>query len=171
MADAVNQVFGQNVERELDWNDEIIQDAKEFILLPAGDYEFTVNSFERGRHAGSENLPPCPKAEVTIFIETEEGITTIKHSLFLHSKTEGMLSAFFGAIGLKKHGEPLRMNWTNVPGAKGKCKISVKNWTNDDGEVKQFNKITKFYYEEDLENEESQGTTEGTAKGFQPGTF
>ncbi|MCG7406816.1 hypothetical protein MH117_05245 [Paenibacillus sp. ACRRX] len=32
----------QNVECELDWDDQIQKDGGEFILLPAGDYDFTV---------------------------------------------------------------------------------------------------------------------------------
>ncbi|MDK7260530.1 hypothetical protein QP450_07255, partial [Gardnerella vaginalis] len=52
-------------------------------------------------------------------IETPEGITFATHNLFLHSRTEGLLSAFFGAIGQKKHGEPLRMNWNSVIGSVG----------------------------------------------------
>lgn len=34
-----------NYAREFDWNDEIAQDS-EFLLLPEGDYYFTVESFE-----------------------------------------------------------------------------------------------------------------------------
>ena len=52
--------------RAFDWNDTIEHDS-EFVLLPAGDYDFTVKSFERGRHPGSEKLPPsrCPTARET----------------------------------------------------------------------------------------------------------
>ena len=38
-----------NYAREFDWNDEIAQDS-EFLLLPEGDYYFTVESFESARH-------------------------------------------------------------------------------------------------------------------------
>jgi len=46
-------------ERELGWEDIISKDADEYeyALLPEGDYNFTVESFERGRHPGSEKLP------------------------------------------------------------------------------------------------------------------
>ena len=80
------------MERELDWNDEIEKDS-DFTLLPEGDYDFTVESFERGRHPGSDKLPACNKA-----------------ILKLHTKTEGMISAFFTAIGQKKKGEKVKMN-------------------------------------------------------------
>ena len=134
----------QVIDRELGWDDQIERES-DFILAPAGDYDFVVTGFERARHEGSPKLPPCNKAVVSIQISTPEGDATIKHNLFLHTKTEGMLSAFFIGIGQKKHGEPLRMNWNNVIGARGKCKVGIREYKGDDGEIKQFNEIKKFY--------------------------
>ena len=90
------------MERELGWDDEIEKDGSDYVLLPEGDYDFTVESFERGRHNGSEKLPPCNKAMLKLRIDATEGTALINHNLFLHTKTEGMLSAFFTAIGQKK---------------------------------------------------------------------
>ncbi len=132
-------------ERELGWDDEISKES-EFTLLPEGDYNFTVVKFNRGRHNGSAKLPACNKAELELSVDDGKGNTgTVYHNLFLHTKTEGMLSAFFVSIGQKKHGEPLKMNWNAVPGAKGRCKIFIDKWTNDRGEEFQSNKIKKFY--------------------------
>ncbi len=136
-------------ERELQWDDTITKDAPDFILLPEGDYNFTVESFERGRHQGSEKLPPCGKAILTLRIETAEGTARIMHNLFLHSKTEGMLSAFFTCIGQKKKGEPLKMNWMQVSGSSGRCKIGIHSYKNKDGEDRQNNDVKKFYPKED----------------------
>lgn len=134
-----------NNERELNWDDEILEESS-FTLLPEGDYDFTVKSFKRGRHPGSAKLPACNKAELEIIVDDGKGDKgTIFHNLFLHTKCEGILSAFFIAIGQKKHGEPLRMNWNAVIGAKGKCKVAIDKWTGNDGTEKQNNKITKFY--------------------------
>lgn len=132
-------------ERELSWDDEIEKDGGEYSLLPEGDYDFTVKSFQRGRHSGSEKLPPCNKAELTITIWGQNESVDIKHNLFLHSKVEGMLSAFFTAIGQKKHGEKLKMNWNAVVGAKGKCHVYVDKYTRKDGKEYTSNKIKKFY--------------------------
>lgn len=143
--------MSNNVDREFDWNDEIEHDSPDFVILPEGDYDFEVIDFERARHAGSEKLPPCNKAIVHIKIEGEEGITIIKHNLFLHSITEGMLCAFFTGIGQRKKGEKVSMNWNAIIGAKGRAKIDIRKWTNDDGKELTFNEIKKFY-----EPEESQ---------------
>lgn len=135
-------------ERELQWDDTITKDAADFILLPEGDYNFTVESFERGRHSGSDKLPACNKAILTLRIDTPEGTAKIMHNLFLHSKTEGMLSAFFTCIGQKKKGEPLKMNWSQVTGSAGRCKIGIHTYTKD-GEERKNNDIKRFYPKEE----------------------
>ncbi len=136
-------------EKELQWDDTITKDASDFVLLPEGDYNFTVESFERGRHGGSEKLPPCNKAVLTLRIEAAEGTARITHNLFLHSKTEGMLSAFFSCIGQKKKGEPLKMNWGMVPGSSGRCKIGIHSYQNKDGEDRKSNDVKRFYPKEE----------------------
>lgn len=133
------------IERELGWDDEISRES-DFTIIPEGDYDFTVTGFERGRHDGSEKLPPCNMAIVSLSITLPDGSsTTLRHRLFLHSRCEGLLSAFFTGIGLKRKGEPLRMNWNAVPGAHGRCKITVRSWKGKNGEDMQSNDIKKFY--------------------------
>lgn len=130
---------------ELGWDDEISQEST-FVLLEEGDYRFKVANFERGRHTGSARLPACNKAILTldIFDATGRKLTSLQHNLFLHSSVEGLISSFFLSVGLKKHGEPLKMNWSAVLGAEGWCHIFVDTWTNDKGEEKQNNKIKYF---------------------------
>lgn len=149
-------------EHELSWDSAIEKDAPEFILLPEGDYDFTVTKFERGRHNGSAKLPPCNKAVIYLSIETPEGNAVIQHQLFLHTKTEGMLSAFFTAIGQKKKGEKITMNWNAVVGAKGRCKVYIDSWAGNNGEERKSNKIRKFYEPEEVKP---------SAGGFTPGRF
>ena len=144
-------------EGELGWNDVIENDSPEFVILPDGDYNFEVVDFERGRHNGSEKLPPCNKAIVHIRIEGKEGVSIIKHQLFLHTITEGMLCAFFAGIGQRQKGEKMKMNWSRVVGSTGRAKIGTRKWTNDEGKEMVFNEVKKFY--------------EPEAKGFTPGKF
>lgn len=131
-------------ERALGWDDTIEKDPGEFVLLPEGEYDFEVASFERARFDGSEKLPPCNMAVLFLKVKSGEKETTIRNALFLHSKTEGLLSAFFTSIGQKKKGEPLKMNWNKVVGAKGRCKVKVRTWKNDKGEEMQSNEIARF---------------------------
>ncbi|HJC24961.1 MAG TPA: hypothetical protein H9761_14865 [Candidatus Eisenbergiella merdavium] len=134
-------------ERELQWDDTIENDGQEYVTLPEGDYAFTVESFERGRHNGSEKLPACNKAIVRLRIDTPEGPAFISHQLFLHTKTEGLLSAFFSSLGLKKKGEPLRMNWNAVTGASGRAHITLDPDRNDP--EKKYNHVKRFYPKDD----------------------
>lgn len=145
----MTQVYHQP-ERELGWEDTIQEDAKDFILLAPGYYQFTVTGFERGRHTPNPQnpgkLPECNKATITVLVETEQGNAIMTHNLFLHSSTEGMLSAFFGSIGQKKHGEPLRMNWNAVVGSKGVCQVNHREYKGE-----QYNNIKQMIYADKVE--------------------
>ena len=134
-------------ERELDWNDTIEKEGSGFILLPEGDYDFTVESFDRGRHEGSKKLPPCNKAVLKIRIDAAQGTAYLNHNLFLHTITEEMLSAFFSSIGQKKKGEPLCTNWAGVPGSTGRAKVGIYTYQKN-GETRQINEIRRFYPKE-----------------------
>jgi hypothetical protein len=132
----------QSVEREFAWDDEIVTDS-EFILIEPGDHDFIVEDFERGRYNGNDKpggLPPCNMATVRLIVETPQGKTTVSHRLYLHSRTEWGISAFFSAIGLKKKGEKLKMDWSKVPGATGRAKFEIRKY---DG--KEFNEVKSFY--------------------------
>lgn len=137
--------MNNEIERELGWDDEIEKES-EFVLLPEGDYNFTVTKFERARFNGSVKMPPCNQANLELTMHTKDfGDIVVYHTIFLHTKTEGMLSAFFTGIGQKKKGEKLRMNWGAVVGSKGKCKLKLNTYKTNDGEERTNNKVSKFY--------------------------
>jgi len=140
MADYIDNT---QLDRELGWDD-VIENDSEFILLPEGDYPFMVIDFERGRHGGSQKLPPCNKAILTINIASDQGDVTIKHNLFLHSKCEGLLCNFFTAIGQREKGEKLKMDWNKVKGSTGECHIIIDEYKGKDGNLYKSNKIKRF---------------------------
>lgn len=70
----------------------------EYVVLPDGDYNFKVTGFERGRYEGGEKIPACNMAIITLEIENNKGICFIQNRLFLHSRCEGLLCAFFTCI-------------------------------------------------------------------------
>ena len=153
MADYLNNNAG------MDWDDAIENDGQEFIILPEGDYNFTVTDFERGRFPGSAKMSPCNKATLTLQVKTEDGIASIRTDLILNRLVEFRISAFFRCIGQKKHGEPLKMNWQLVPGSSGKCKVGIRTYNGND-----YNEIKKF-----LEPEEKAATA--PLPGFAPPKF
>lgn len=162
------------------WDDEIENDGEGFRLLPEGEYDFIVEDFSRGRHEGSAKLHPCPKAELTIRLHDKDGDVTVNHNLFLNRKCEWALCAFFTAIKHRMPGEALRMNWSRVKGATGRCKVGIRKWTDNDGNEHESNEITSFInpfkekYGEDKSQADARAAYERqteTQKKWTPGSF
>lgn len=133
-----------NNSQEMDWNSEIENEGQEFILLPEGIYDFTITGFERGRYNGGANIPACNKAVLTLAIHSDKGDVSVKTSILLARSLEWKICQFFTCIGLKKRGEKLTMDWTKVPGAKGKAKVRVRTYINQHGEERRINDIESF---------------------------
>lgn len=72
MADYINNNAG------MDWDDAIENDGQEFIILPEGDYNFTVTDSERGRFPGSAKMSACNKATLTLQVKTDDGIASVR---------------------------------------------------------------------------------------------
>ena len=128
----------------MDWNSVIEDDGQGFTLLEEGDYDFTVTDFERGQHNGSAKIPSCPKALLTLSVETPHGVAEIKEGLILYKTMEWKISAFFRSIGLKKHGERLVMDWDHVLGASGRAHIVQREYIGNDGLTKKANNVGYF---------------------------
>jgi hypothetical protein len=170
------------MEREYGWDDEILEEGGEFELLPEGDYNFTVAKVERARSSGKGKLPPCNMAKVTFDIYGPDNKHEITENFILHSSMEWKLSQLFLSVSMKKHGEPLRMNWTAIVGKTGKCKVSIRTYKKNDGSEGKTNGIQKLYaYDEQVTtvspqpNSYSQPTnsftSNGTSGGWTPGAF
>lgn len=129
---------------ELGWDSEITNEGKDFVIAEPGDYEFTVTSFERGRHNGSAKMPACNYAELSIKLRLPEGECIVKDKLFLHSKMEWKLSEFFLCIGQKKKGQSFVPNWNAIMGATGRCKVTKRSYDKE-GRTYWTNDIAKYY--------------------------
>lgn len=144
----------QQPEPEMGWDDVISNDGGDFEPVPEGDYFFTVTSFKRARHEGSEKMPPCNKAILTLALtsawepteDNPEAQGEVTVNLFLNRKSEWKLCQFFTAIGQRKHGEETRMNWNAVPGSSGTCAVSTRSWTNkENNQTYTSNDVKRFY--------------------------
>lgn len=136
--------FNNTNDMAMDWDDAVENDGQEFVLLPEGDYNYTVTAFERGRYPGGAKLPACPKASLTLRVNTDKGIALVHTDLFLCRSVEWRISAFFRSIGLKKHGERLVMDWNKVIGTRGRAHFKPRSYTKD-GEERQTNDVDRFY--------------------------
>ncbi len=153
------------MDRAYDW-DEAIENDSSFITLPEGDYDFEVLKVEKAHHGGSEKLPACPKAVIHIGIDTPEGQASIRHNLFLHSRTEGKLCAFFAGIGERKNGEKYPMNWSRVTGSRGRCRVGTREYNGS-----TFNEIKKFYSDGIAGQARNDGAEEPISNVYTPGKF
>ena len=138
--------YGQPVQQptnqdgyELDYDGVITKDS-EFILITPGEYDFTVESFSLGYYNGGDKVPTCKRVDVNLIISAPEGDVKVQKGFFLYSKFEWVLSSFFMSLGMKRKGEPLKMNWNATVGVKGRCKIGRRssNNGNEYNEVKEF---------------------------------
>lgn len=157
--------MSQEFERELGWDDEIEKDGPVSVLLPEGEYNFTVAGFKRGRFQGSTKMPPCNEAILELKVHSpEHGDVTVFDRLFLHTKTEGFLSNFFTGIGQKKPGEKLKMNWNSVVGSTGRLKIEHNKFKKDNGEERVNNQVETYLpYDEYLKHAGQQQSTQQQA--------
>lgn len=135
--------------RAFGWDEEVTNEQPEFVLLPEGDYRFEVVSMERARYDGSAKLPPCSMAKLTLKVfGNEKGDTTVTDRLYLHTKTQGLLGAFFESIGQCKRGETFRPRWNDIVGSKGWCKLGVREYTKTSGpnagKTGQSNEILRY---------------------------
>ena len=125
------------------WEGAEIENDSQFVAIENGEYEYYVKEFERGRYGGSDKIPACPQAILTLAVLTPQGEASCKVNLFLHPVVEWKLSEFFRSIGLKKHGEKLIMDWSKVPGARGRAVFGQREYTYE-GEKKHANECKRF---------------------------
>ena len=128
----------------MNWDDVLENDGQELVILPEGDYTFTVTGFERSTFPGGPKLPPCPKASLTLTIDNDQGPALARVTLLLCRQLEWKTSGFFISIGQKKRGEKSRMDWTRVMGARGKAHIRPREYTTKDGEIRHVNDVVRF---------------------------
>ena len=131
--------------RIFNWDDSISNDSDmTFTILDEGDYDYKVKELEKTYSERSQ----APMAKITLEVGDESESTTVIDYLVLNEKSEWKLSQFFRSIGLKKHGEPYRMEWDKVTGATGRCKIKIDEYQKDVNgkmETRQSNKIDRYY--------------------------
>lgn len=151
----------------LDWNDEIQYTESSFLTLPAGEYPFTVTSFDRQNYDGGSNIPPCKMAVLHLAVDGgDQGTANVNERLYLHTAMLWKLSEFFHAIGQLRKDGAVQMNWNAVPGATGRVKLTVNKYEKN-GQERTNNRVEHF-----LPPEERSGgagaAVSGPAQGSAP---
>ncbi|MHA3998797.1 hypothetical protein ACXPVD_10210 [Lactococcus cremoris] len=134
----------------LGWDDEV-EEGSPFVLLPEGNYPFTITGLEKGiyeKPANRESKIPanCPKATVTLEFTTSTGEkSTLTENFYLYKKMQWKINQFFTSIGAPKNPEgKVKMNWGTVLGAKGAASLVVNDYTDRSGNAAQNNRIKDF---------------------------
>ena len=134
----------------LGWDDEV-EEGSPFVLLPEGNYPFTITGREKGiyeKPANRESKIPanCPKATVTLEFTTSTGEkSTLTENFYLYKKMQWKINQFFTSIGAPKNPEgKVKMNWGTVLGAKGAASLVVNDYTDRSGNPAQNNRIKDF---------------------------
>ena len=162
----VENMDGTQVQTDgaLDWDSVISADKEhEFILLPEGEYDFRVVGFERQHYNGGGKMKPCPMAKVSLKIETAKGAAVVFDRIYLMAGLEWKILAFFGALGMRKHGEDnFKTDWDAIMGKTGRAKVGTRQYNGKD-----YNEIKGYIYAEDVTP--APANTGGTA--WKGGTF
>lgn len=139
-----------SVNENMGWDTPIVDDGagfdnKPLVVVPEGDYEFTVVKFDKGWQNPTMKIKDgCNKAVLLLKVSNEEGDSLINENILLIKSMEWKLSSFFRAIGQKKHGEELRPDWNAVKKSKGMAHVKVEEYQANDGTTKTKNVIDKF---------------------------
>jgi hypothetical protein len=131
----------------LGWDDEAVAVAQqEFPILPEGDYDFTVKSFERGQYEPGPNskLPAAPKAIIHLHVKNAAGQEgDVIENIILTKKMQWKRDAFFIAIGQAVEGQSYRPNWNAIVGATGAVEIEINKYTSN-GKERENNRVAKY---------------------------
>lgn len=173
----------------LTWDQGWVAEESDFILLPEGEYSFTVTKLERKIYDGNSDKIPngAPYAEVTCEVVGKEGKTNVIERLYLMKKFTWKLTQFFTSIGQPTViGQAFSPNWSTVLGSQGQAKLEVNSYTGRDGNKKQNNRIKEFLkptanngvvqQQSQTNNQQQWGQQQNTQQsqpqgGFQPGAF
>ena len=147
--------MANNEQKILDWDDQIQNDGEysgeESVVLPEGNYPFTVIKTEKAWFDGSSKIPACNMAKVFLRVDGGDlGKALCVENIYLLERLEWKAAAFLRSIGLKKHGEPIAWRQlTQCDGETGRCRIYVDEYEGKDGQTKTSNKIKNFFDKEE----------------------
>lgn len=135
------KVLNQEEEYELDWEAEI-DDGQEFerVVLEPGDYDFTVKKIERSKTRETGNN----MAVVDLEVRDGNKKAEIRDWIVLTNKTVWKIASFFRSVGLKKHGEKVRMRWTEAVGLSGRCTVEQEERVSNKGNTYKANRIYAY---------------------------
>lgn len=117
-----------------------------WTLLPEGFYPFRVERMERGRYQGSQKMPQCPMAKLTLSVTGADGRdTAVQQRLYITRNQLWKVSRFMESVGRgRNEAGKVIIDWGGIEGAAGWVKLKVRSYTGRDGQERQTNDVEWF---------------------------
>lgn len=124
-----------------------------WTLLPEGFYPFRVERMERERYQGSQKMPQCPMAKLTLSVTGADGRdTTVQQRLYITRNQLWKVSRFMESVGRGRNGAgKVIIDWGGIEGSTGWVKLKVRSYTGRDGQERQTNDVELFVKPEEQE--------------------
>lgn len=124
-----------------------------WTLLPEGFYPFRVERMERERYQGSQKMPQCPMAKLTLSVTGADGRdTTVQQRLYITRNQLWKVSRFMESVGRGRNGAgKVIIDWGGIEGSTGWVKLKVRSYTGRDGQERQTNDVEWFVKPEEQE--------------------
>lgn len=126
----------------IDWDGEVGNDGQDFAVLPDGDsVRATILTVEKGHK--KDGSAPQVKLTLRAISENGNGEALVRDYITMTRKSEWKLCELFSALGLRKHGETLKMRW-DIEGMTFRATVLVDSYTGKGGDIMKSNKIKKY---------------------------
>lgn len=118
----------------------------EWTLLPEGFYPFRVERMERERYQGSQKMPQCPMAKLTLAVAGTDGSETqVQQRLYITRNQLWKVSRFMESVGRGRNADgKVIIDWGGIEGMGGFVKLKVRSYTGRDGQERQTNDVEWF---------------------------
>ena len=124
-----------------------------WTLLPEGFYPFRVERMERERYQGSQKMPQCPMAKLTLAVTGADGReTAVQQRLYITRNQLWKVSRFMESVGRgRNEAGKVIVDWGGIEGSTGWVKLKVRSYTGRDGQERQTNDVEWFVKPEEQE--------------------
>lgn len=124
-----------------------------WTLLPEGFYPFRVERMERERYQGSQKMPQCPVAKLTLAVTGADGReTAVQQRLYITRNQLWKVSRFMESVGRgRNEAGKVIVYWGGIEGSTGWVKLKVRSYTGRDGQERQTNDVEWFVKPEEQE--------------------
>ncbi len=129
-------------DKALDWGASIPwEESPEYVILTPGNYEFTVQNYERGHYDGNPGTGKigCNTVRVTVAVDTPQGKATARNTFYFKQSAVGFIRDFFLCIGLLKKGEAFVPDFDKAIGCNGMAEFKTREYNGN-----TYNEIKKW---------------------------